>query len=101
MTDDPIIIPRRRTSYHELTDSDRELVDAARRATSRAYAPYSHFHVGAAILLSDGSITSIGSKAFSGINGKAKITVPAKKLKKYKSMLQKKGKAPKSVKIKK
>ncbi len=46
-------------------------------------------------------ITSIGSKAFSGINGKAKITVPAKKLKKYKSMLQKKGKAPKSVKIKK
>lgn len=57
MTDDPIIIPRKRTSYHELTDSDRELVDAARRATSRAYAPYSHFHVGAAIRLSDGSIT--------------------------------------------
>ena len=46
-------------------------------------------------------ITSIGSKAFSGIHKKATIKVPAKNLKKYKSMLQKKGKAPKSVKIKK
>lgn len=56
MTDDPIIVERRRASYDELPASDRELVDAARRATSRAYAPYSHFHVGAAIRLSDGTV---------------------------------------------
>ena len=56
MTDDPIIVERRRASYDELPASDRELVDTARRATSRAYAPYSHFHVGAAIRLSDGTV---------------------------------------------
>lgn len=33
-----------------------ELFDAARRAQERAYAPYSHFHVGAAILTPAGRI---------------------------------------------
>ncbi len=32
------------------------LTDRARAAKSRAYAPYSHFHVGAALLCADGSI---------------------------------------------
>lgn len=45
-------------------------------------------------------ITSIGKKAFAKINAKAKITVPAKKLAKYKKMLKKAG-VPKTVKIKK
>ena len=32
------------------------LCAAARKASAHAYAPYSHFHVGAALLLTDGSI---------------------------------------------
>lgn len=35
-----------------------ELMDAAKAATLRAYAPYSHFHVGAAILLENGEIVA-------------------------------------------
>lgn len=36
---------------------DREqLIDAAREAMTRAYAPYSRFHVGAALRFSDGAI---------------------------------------------
>lgn len=33
-----------------------KLCEAARTASAHAYAPYSHFHVGAALLLTDGSI---------------------------------------------
>lgn len=43
-------------SYDELSDIDRKLIDAAREASHRAYAPNSHFSVGAAILLSNGEI---------------------------------------------
>ncbi len=35
-----------------------DLVAAAREAASRAYAPYSNFHVGAAVRLTDGSIVT-------------------------------------------
>ena len=42
--------------YDELSDIDRRLVDDARSATERSYAPYSKFHVGAAILLDNGEI---------------------------------------------
>ena len=42
--------------YDELSDIDRRLVDDARSATARSYAPYSKFHVGAAILLDNGEI---------------------------------------------
>ena len=45
-------------------------------------------------------ITSIGKKAFTKIQAKAKITVPAKKLKKYKKLLKKAG-VPKKAVIKK
>ena len=43
-------------SYDELTPEELELVDTAREATHRAYAPYSHFYVGAAIRLDNGVI---------------------------------------------
>ena len=33
--------------YDELTPQDRELIDKAKEATSRSYAPYSKFSVGA------------------------------------------------------
>lgn len=42
--------------YSELSDSDRELVDKAKNATQTSYAPYSHFCVGAAARLSNGTI---------------------------------------------
>ena len=38
----------------ELSQEERHLVELAIAATSRAYAPYSHFHVGAALLLNNG-----------------------------------------------
>mgnify|MGYP002623269425 CR=1 FL=1 len=40
----------------ELDEADRELIEAAKRATKGSYAPYSRFHVGAAVRLRDGSI---------------------------------------------
>lgn len=40
----------------ELDAEGRKLVSLAIEATDNAYAPYSHFHVGAALLLEDGSI---------------------------------------------
>ena len=39
--------------YEELNAADRELLDAARQATYRSYAPYSHFSVGAAARLAN------------------------------------------------
>lgn len=42
--------------YNGLTDAERLLVDEARQATQRSYAPYSHFRVGAAIALDNGVI---------------------------------------------
>ena len=42
----------------ELDATDRRLVDEARRMTFNSYAPYSHFHVGAAILLDNGEIVT-------------------------------------------
>lgn len=40
------------------SDRREELLDAARDAASRAYAPYSRFHVGAALLFADGSVVT-------------------------------------------
>lgn len=47
-------------SYDELSERDCRLIDAAKQATKQSYAPYSHFHVGAAALLDDDTIV-IGS----------------------------------------
>jgi cytidine deaminase len=43
-------------STDELPDTEKALVGEAVQAASGAYAPYSHFMVGAAILLDDGTI---------------------------------------------
>ena len=40
----------------ELSEADQRLVFAARDASKKAYAPYSRFHVGAALLLENGEI---------------------------------------------
>ena len=45
-------------SYNELSKEDAELVASARAATDGSYAPYSNFHVGAAIRLDDGTIVT-------------------------------------------
>ncbi|MBD5387568.1 cytidine deaminase [bacterium] len=48
----------RECSFEELTPSDRELVERAKEMTRNSLAPYSRFHVGAAILLADGRVVS-------------------------------------------
>lgn len=40
------------------TDQREALIAAARAASVNAYAPYSNFHVGAALLLADGSVVT-------------------------------------------
>lgn len=49
------------TQMDELTETERSLIELAIEATKRSYAPYSNFHVGAAILLKNG-------KSFIGCN---------------------------------
>lgn len=53
-----ITVPVVAAEYDELTPMQQKLVDEARRATLRSYAPYSHFCVGAAIMLSNGEIVT-------------------------------------------
>ena len=44
--------------YDELSTSDKELVDQAKKACERSYAPYSNFAVGAAALLTNGVVVT-------------------------------------------
>jgi cytidine deaminase len=44
-----------------MTDADRDLLERADAAAARAYAPYSKFHVGAAVRARDGRV-------FEGVN---------------------------------
>lgn len=53
-----VCVPVIEMSFDELDAIDRRLVDEAREATGRAYAPYSRFHVGAAILLDNGEVVT-------------------------------------------
>lgn len=45
-------------SIDELSAQEREVVEAARKATANSYAVYSGFNVGAAVRLSDGTVVS-------------------------------------------
>ncbi|MCQ2311279.1 MAG: cytidine deaminase [Paludibacteraceae bacterium] len=43
-------------TLEELSESDRALILEAKEMTKKSYSPYSHFQVGAAALLADGTI---------------------------------------------
>lgn len=45
----------KRCAYEELSEQDHQLIESAKQATQQSYAPYSQFHVGAAVLLEDGT----------------------------------------------
>ncbi len=44
--------------FEELMPHDKNLIEEARKATKRAYAPYSQYQVGAALLLENGTIVT-------------------------------------------
>lgn len=45
-------------SWAELPQEAKQTIEAAKEASERAYAPYSKFQVGAAVLLADGTIVT-------------------------------------------
>ena len=45
-------------TYHELSAEEQKLTESALEATHRSYAPYSNFHVGAAVLLENDVIVT-------------------------------------------
>ena len=51
-----ITIPLIRKDEAELTPEEAGLLQKAKQATYRSYSPYSHFSVGAAALLDDGTV---------------------------------------------
>lgn len=53
-----IKVPVTECTFDELSAADRDLVAQAREAYTRSYAPYSHFNVGAAILLDNGTVVT-------------------------------------------
>ncbi|MDR0546410.1 MAG: cytidine deaminase [Dysgonamonadaceae bacterium] len=44
--------------YNDLLSVEKNLADAAKKAVTRSYAPYSKFQVGAAVLLANGEIVT-------------------------------------------
>ncbi len=56
MTEKKIEIRYKALGPEELSEADRRLVEKAKEMTYRSYAPYSKFHVGAAILMENGEI---------------------------------------------
>ena len=51
-------------SYDELNEEEKKLIDAAKEATNRSYSPYSRFQVGAAALLSGGTVITGSNQEF-------------------------------------
>ncbi len=58
MKEKSLTIAYRIYTIDELSTADAELIEAAREATYRSYAPYSRFSVGAAVRLADGTLLS-------------------------------------------
>ncbi|MDE6342543.1 MAG: cytidine deaminase [Muribaculaceae bacterium] len=58
MITNKIEIAYKTCALSELTEADRGLIEKAKEMTYRSYAPYSRFHVGAAILMADGSVST-------------------------------------------
>ena len=58
MKDIDLNIRIRQCGMEELSHDDRLLVESAMNATAKSYSPYSHFCVGAALLLADGSVVT-------------------------------------------
>ena len=56
MENKTILLQYEDLTYDKLTPGDAALVECARQATARSYAPYSKFRVGAAISLDNGEI---------------------------------------------
>ena len=56
--EEKIEIPYEVHAIEELDEQDKLLMEAAREATRRSYAPYSKFHVGAAALLENGIVVT-------------------------------------------
>ena len=44
--------------WTELTEEAKKIIEAAKEASYRAYAPYSNFRVGSAVLLEDGAVVT-------------------------------------------
>ncbi len=58
MITNKIEITYKTCAISELPEEDRELIKRAKEMTFRSYAPYSRFHVGAAIRMADGCIAT-------------------------------------------
>ncbi len=58
MSSKNIIIPIEELDLTDLSSADQELVEHAKAAATDAYAPYSHFRVGAALRLNSGRIVT-------------------------------------------
>lgn len=58
MKDLELITHIKAKAYAELDDMERNLTEQAIKSTAGSYAPYSHFNVGAAILLDNGEIVT-------------------------------------------
>lgn len=56
MKEETLCLHYKTCDYDELTAADRQLIDSAKAACTSAYAPYSQFQVGAAVLLENGEI---------------------------------------------
>lgn len=52
------VIEYDKCSFEELSEGDRLLVTKAKEACRSSYAPYSNFHVGAAVLLDNGEVVT-------------------------------------------
>ena len=61
----------------ELTKEDRELMEAAIEATDRAYAPYSKFHVGAAVRVEENALRDVKRYHVGTGNNQENIAYPS------------------------